>query len=100
MSDNDRPSQTSQQATGNQNVQVSGEGNVVNVIYAATGDAAPPAEGELLPSLQPPVPLPDLFPIANNLIGHADTRDQLNAWYDALAEDRRGRYACILGRPG
>ena len=55
---------------------------------------------DLLPSLQPAIPLPNLFPIANDLIGRAAERTQLGSWFDALAQDRHGRIGFITAPPG
>ncbi|HEU4321779.1 MAG TPA: tetratricopeptide repeat protein [Roseiflexaceae bacterium] len=60
-------------------------------------DEEPPAEP---PSLLPPVELPDLFPMCDNLIGQADAYDQLWAAFEATARGPRGHIAFITGRPG
>ncbi|HEU4322204.1 MAG TPA: tetratricopeptide repeat protein [Roseiflexaceae bacterium] len=51
-------------------------------------------------SLLPPVELPDLFPLCNNLIGQADAYNQLWTAFEAIARGPRGHIAFITGRPG
>lgn len=55
---------------------------------------------ELLPPLTPSAELPDLFPIANDLIGRTEERAQLGEWYDALARQLLAHAACLApGEP-
>lgn len=93
--------QHTQTIDGHAQVGVAISGDFHGTLHVHAPEApAPPPDEELLPSLQPPAELPDLFPIANDLIGHAAERSQLSDWYDALATERRGRFAFITGRPG
>jgi tetratricopeptide (TPR) repeat protein len=55
---------------------------------------------DALPPLQPPIDLPDLFPMCNNLIGHGDVYDQLWATFEATMRGPSGRVCVITGQPG